>query len=184
VIPTGAAARMILMGMIVASLFSCATVHEKTESYILAEDRRLAPPIDAWLRTVEIVSNNLPLSDDYALIRDSLAAIAFRHGFLLSPTQGRQPYVIDLVVHERSYAVDLEPSSSVMAVLNLSFLADDSRCAARVVYTAVTPDSVVSLYQVTEIAENIFASLSRALVDEEARATAKKGADAKAAPAP
>ena len=180
-ITRGALARMILMGTVLASLLSCATVREKTESYILAEDRQLPQPIAEWLRTVEVVSNNLPLSDDYALIRDSLTAIASRHGFLLSSTQGSQPYIVDLVVHERSYSVDLETSSSVMAILNVFSSADGTPGAARVVYSAVTPNSVESLYEVTEIAEKIFVSLSKAIADEESKARSKAAADAKAA---
>jgi hypothetical protein len=179
-----AAAGMVLMGALMASLLSCATVREKTEAYILAEDRRLTQPVDAWLRTVEIVSNGLPLSDDYALIRDSLTAIASRHGLRLSTTRGSQPYVVDLVIHERSYAVDLEPSSSLMAVLNVSASSDDEGNVARVVHSAIATGSEVSLYQVTQIAEKIFGSLSKALADEDAKASAKARTDSGAAPAP
>ncbi len=179
----GALARLVLVGTALVSLFSCATVREKIESYILAEDRNLVRPFDGWLRTVEIVSNDLPLSDDYALIRDSLTAIASKYGFLLSPTQGSQLYVIDLVIHERSYAVDLESSRSVMAVLNVSTSSDASRSAARVVYSAVAPDSVVSLYQITEIAEKIFGSLSKALAENDLKARATADADARSAAA-
>ncbi len=175
---------IVLLCMMPAALISCATVREKTESYILADEPPLTRPMDAWLRTLEIVSDNLPLSEDYALIRDSLAAIASRHGFLLSSMQASQPYVFDLVVHERSYAVDLESKSSVMAVLNVTSSSDGIHPKARVVYSAVTGDSIVSLYQVGEVAEKIFSSLAATLADGEAKAKSKALADARAGSAP
>ncbi len=161
-------------------LASCATMQEKTESYLFTDPGKLAPPVDGWLRTVEVVSNSLPLSEDYALISDSLTAIASKYGFQLSPRQGSQPYVVDLVMHERTSVVDLATRNSIMAVLTVGASSQGPSGLARVVYSAVTPDSIVSLYQVTEIAEKVFASL-RAAVDERVEKS-KEAAKAKPVP--
>ena len=166
-----------LLAAIVATLLSCATTQEKTESFLFADPGRLAPPIDAWLRTVEVVSNSLPMSEDYALISDTLVAIASKHGFQLSVTRAHQPYIVDLVVHERSSVVDLSTRNSVMAVMNVSTSSESPVGVARVVHSAVSSDSIVSLYQVTEVGEKVFASL-RAAVDERMHMT-KDAANAK-----
>ena len=175
-------ARVLVAAMTALLALSCATVREKTDTYVLSPQGPPVPPLQAWLRTVEVVSNNLPLSEDYGLIRDSLSAIASRHGVSLSSVQAGQPWVIDLVVHQHSYTVDLATSSDVMAVLNLNPAPGDAASAVRVVYSAVTPDSAVSLYQVTEIAEKVFGSLAASL-DAEVKARAKADADARQAAA-
>jgi hypothetical protein len=171
-----------LLAIVLITISSCATVQEKTESYLFADPAQLAPPIDAWLRTVEVVSNSLPLSEDYALIGDSLVATASKYGFQLSLTHGSQPYVVDLVMHERSSVVDLSTRNSIMAILNVSTTSEPAVGVARVVYSAVMPDSIVSLYQVTEIGEKVFASL-RASVDENGRKAKEAAAKAKPAAA-
>lgn len=160
-----------------ALILSCATTRQKTDVYIFADPVPLTQPIDAWLRTIEIVSNNLPLTEEYALVSDTLAAIASRHGFLLSSTRGDQPYIVDLIIHERSYTVDLATSHSIMAVLNMDSSADASTHVARVVYSAVTPESIVSLYQVTEICEKLLASLRKAVTEEAEKAREKQKKD-------
>ncbi|MGA2975796.1 MAG: hypothetical protein ABSF77_10860 [Spirochaetia bacterium] len=160
-----------------ALALSCATTRQKTDTYIFADPLPLTRPIDAWLRTIEIVSNNLPLTEEYALVSDSLAAIASRHEFLLSSARGDQPYIVDLIIHERSYTVDLATSHSVMAVLNMDSSTDASPRVARVVYTAVTPESIVSLYQVTEICEKMLASLRKAMIEEAEKAREKQKKD-------
>jgi hypothetical protein len=164
---------------------SCATVQEKTESYLFDEHPGLlAAPLEAWLRTVEIVSNSIPLSEEYALIGDSLVATASKYGFVLSLTRGGQPYVVDLVMHERSSVVDLSTRNSVMAILNVTTSSEAPRGVARVVHSAVMPDSIMSLYRVTEIGEKVFASL-RASVDERLQKEKEAGAKKRAAvPAP
>ncbi len=174
--------RLILPGLASLLILSCATVREKTETYLLGAAEPPSPPIEAWLRTVEIVSNSLPLSGDYALIRDSLTAIASRHGVRLSAAEAGQPWVVDLVVHAHTYTVDLVTSNDIMAVLNLNPVPDDANKAVRVVYAAVSPGSDVSLYQVTEIAEKVFGSLA-ARLEEETKARAKAEEDARRAAA-
>jgi hypothetical protein len=169
--------RPFLLAAIAATLLSCATVQEKTESYLFAEPELLAPPIDAWLRTVEVVSNSLPMSEDYALIGDSFIAIASKHGFQLSLTRAHQPYAVDLVLHERSSVIDLSTRNSVMAVMNVSTSSESPAGVARVVHSAVSSDSIVSLYLVIEVGEKVFGSL-RAAVDERIQ-KAKDAAKAK-----
>jgi len=165
-------------GTLLVLLSSCATVREKTDAYLMAESPALTRPIAADLRSLEIVSNDLPLSDDYPLLRDSLTAIASRHGFALS-TGTDAPYAVDFVLHERSYVVDLATSSSIMAVMNVKPSGGDGSTAARVIYTAVVPDSVQSFYQVNAIAEKLFVALEKALDD---RAAKEKAAATAAAP--
>jgi hypothetical protein len=173
-----------LLGALVIMLLSCATTQEKTESFLFAEPSQLSAPIDAWLRTVEIVSNNLPLSEDYALISDSLIATASKHGFQLSLTRGTQPYVVDLVMHEHSSVVDLATRNSVMAVLNVSQLEGSPAAVARVVHSVVMPDSIVSLYQVAEIGEKVFATLRASVEDRLQKARDAAKAKPAVAPAP
>ncbi len=165
-----------LLALTITTMFGCATMQEKTESYFFVDPGKLAAPIDGWLRTVEVVSNNLPLSEDYALISDSLIAIASKYGFTLSLVRTNQPYVMDLVLHEHSSVVDISTRNSIMGVLNVSTLAENPVGVARVVHSAIMSDSIVSLYQVAEIGEKVFASL-RASVDdrmEKAREAAAK----------
>jgi hypothetical protein len=176
---TGRAILGVLLAATTVLLLSCVTTREKTESYLFTEPGALSPRVAAWLRTVEVVSNSLPLTEDYALISDSLIAIASRYGFQLSTTRGDQPYVIDLVMHERTSVVDLATRSSIMAVLNVSTTTESPLGVARVVHSSVTTDSIVSLYQVTEIGEKVFASL-RAAVEEKLQ---KSQDAARAAPA-
>lgn len=172
-----------LMAMTVIITVACATVQEKTESFLFDGPRRLAAPFEGWLRTVEVVSNSIPLSEEYALISDSLVATASKFGFVLSVTRGDQPYVVDLVMHERSSVVDLSTRNSVMAVLNVSTSSEAPGGLARVVHSAVTPDSIVSLYQVTQIGEKVFASL-RASMDERLQKEKEAGKKKPAAPVP
>ena len=183
------AAGAFVLGALAMTTLSCATTREKTESYLFGEPARLAAPIDAWLRTVEVVSNSLPLTEDYALISDSLVATASKHGFQLSVTRGSQPYVVDLVMHEHSSVVDLATRNSVLVVLNIGELNGSATPVARVVHSVVMPDSIVSLHQVAEIGEKVFASLRASVEDrlkkERDDAKAKPGAGpTAAAPAP
>jgi hypothetical protein len=164
-----ALARMLSVASIATAavlLASCATPQRRTDPYVFTDPARLEQPFTAWLRTVEIVSNNIPLSRDYALVSDSLVATASRYGVLLSTARTGQPYAVDLVIHEHTYTLDLASVSSIMAILNVS---DDAGAAvARVVHSAVLPDSIVSLHLVAQIDETLFAAL-RKTVDQEAR---------------
>jgi hypothetical protein len=160
--------------MACALMLSCATTRQKIDAYIFTDPVPLAQPIAAWLRTIEIVSNGLPLSEEYSLVRETLSAIASRHGLILSATRGDQTYIVDLVIHERSFTVDLATSYSVMAVLSVDSSAVSSARQARVVYSAATPESIVSLYQVTEICEEMFASLRKAVTEGAQKAEAKQ----------
>jgi hypothetical protein len=153
--------RLLCTAAIALCLLSCATTRMKTEAFLFSAPEQLDSQKDAWLRTVEIVSNSLPLSEDYALVRDSLAAIGSKYDFRLSSAQGQQPFIVDLAIHEHSYIVDVTTSNSVMAILNVYSSSDLSFCVARVVHSAVMADSVTSLYQVAEIAETVFASLQK-----------------------
>ncbi|HEY9592855.1 MAG TPA: hypothetical protein VHE79_00160 [Spirochaetia bacterium] len=156
-------------------LVSCTTFREKTDPYIFGDAGRLDAPFDAWLRTIEVVSNNLPLSEDYGIIGDSLVAVASRYGVRLSRTQGSQPYVVDLVIHEHTYAVDVSTTNAVMAVLNVSESTAPDVSVARVVHSAVTPDSIVSLYEVARIDELLFSAL-RQQIGDSARAAREAAA--------
>jgi hypothetical protein len=154
---------------------SCATVRQKTESYVLSKPLAMAPPIDACLAGIDIMSDNLPLTEDYALITDSLVALASRHGIRLSPTRGDQPYDLDLTIHEHSAANDLDTTYVVMAVLDIRPSSGESRPMVRVVHSAVMRESAVSLYQVAEICERLFTAMEKA-VTEAVRAGPPTGA--------
>jgi hypothetical protein len=146
-------------------LAACATVQQKTESYILTGSLRISLPINACLAGIDIVSNDLPLAGDYGLIADSLVAMASRHGIHLSPTRGDQPYSLDLSIHEHSSADDLATRYSVMAVLDVCSSADESHPMARVVHSAVMRESAVSLYRVAEISERLLTAMEKAMTD-------------------
>ena len=163
------------------ALAACATVKERTDTYLAADASTLDRPIQAWLRNLEIVSDDIPLTSDYPMLRDSLTAVASRHGIAMANPAAGQGYAVDFVVHERSYVVDLVTSHSVMAVMNVGPNRDGSPSAARVVYAAVAPDSVQSFYQIMAIAEKVFGSLEKTLDDEDARhkAAAQAAAQAK-----
>jgi len=152
-------------GLSLASLTAlcCATTRTTTEPFIFGDARQLASPIEMRLRTVEIISNDLPLAGDYPLVVDSLSAAAFRHGFLLSPLDRGQPYLMELAIHEHSYAADLVTRTSVMAVLKVipAPSATASLVEARVVYSSVGSESIVSLSYVYRIGEAMFASLRK-----------------------
>jgi hypothetical protein len=153
-------------------LLSCATTRRRTEPYILADPAGLAAPFDAWLRTVEIVSNNLPLTQDYALVGDSLVATASRYGMRLSATRNGQPYIVDVVMHEHTYSVDISSRSSVMAILTVSGAAGTEAPVVRVVHSFVTTDSIASFSLVAEIDETLFSAL-RAAIDKKGGARAQ-----------
>jgi hypothetical protein len=146
-------------------LAGCATVKQKTEACILSASPGITLPIEACLAGIDIASDNLPLTEDYGLISDSLVAAASRHGIRLSPTRGDQPYVMDLSIHEHSSTVGLDTRYSVLAVLDISSAADESRPVARVIHSAVMRESAVSLYRVAEMSELLFAAMERALTD-------------------
>jgi hypothetical protein len=156
-------------------LAGCATVRQKTESCILAQSPRISLPVNACLANIDIVSDNLPLTEDYGLITDSLVAIAARHGIRLSPARGDQPYAMELSLHEHSSADDLNTRYSVMAVLDIGTSADASRPLVRIVHSAVMRESAVSLYRVAEISEQLFAAMEKALADASRAAPATEG---------
>jgi hypothetical protein len=146
-------------------LAACATVQQRTETYLLGGSPRISLPIDACLAGIDVSSDNLPLTEDYGLIADSLVAAASRHGIRLSPTRGDQPYSMDLSIREHSSAEDLSTRYSVMAVLDLCSTADESLPVARVVHSAVMRESAVSLYRVAEISERLLAAMEKAMTD-------------------
>jgi hypothetical protein len=142
---------------------SCATTRERTESFLFTDPARFQKPVDAWLQSIEVVSGGLPMTSDYAIIEDSLIAMASRYGFRLSVERTDQPYTVSLVVHEHSFTANLSMQYSAMAVLNVTEGA--SAKDARVVYSAVSKDSIASLYYLNEIGEKLFAGL-HSKVDE------------------
>jgi hypothetical protein len=168
-------AHMAVLALALSLMSACVGSPGKTDAYIFADENPPTVPMEAWLRTLEIVSDNLPLSSEYPIVSDSLVAIAFKYSIQLSTVKADQPYIVDLTIHERSYTADLSSLNSVMAVLNLS-PSGCSDCAARVVYTESSTNSVVALYYVNMIGESVFATLSKAIADQlkelEAKATA------------
>jgi len=144
-------------------LAACATLRQKTESFILSEPPRISLPVDACLAGIDIASDNLPLTEDYGLITDALVATASRHGFRLSPTAAGQPYVMRLSVHEHSSSEDLDTRYAVMAVLDIAAAAAEAAPLARVVHVAVMRESAVSLYRVARIGELLFAAMEKAV---------------------
>jgi len=159
------------LATLVLTTLSCVTTQVMTEPFIFGDARRLAFPIEARLRAVELISNDLPLAGDYPLVVDSLSAAAARHGFLLSPLDRGQPYLMELAIHEHSYAADLVTRTSVMAVLKVmpSPSAPASVAEARVVYSAVGNESIVSLSYVYRIGVAMFASLRKEVAERGAQ---------------
>ena len=165
--------RFLVLATVVLTALSCVTTRATTEPFIFGDARRLAFPLEVRLRAVELVSDDLPLASDYPLIIDSLSAAASRYGFLLSSLDRGQPYLMELAIHEHSYAADLVTRTSVMAVLKVmpSPSSPASAAEARVVYSAVGSESIVSLSYVYRIGEAMFASLRK----EAAERTAQEG---------
>lgn len=152
--------KIVLVAGIVLALMSCLSTREKMDAYVFEAPAVLT---SAWLRNVEIVADSLPLSEEYSLVSESLVAMASRQGLKLSTTCEDQPYVVDLVIHERSFAMDLSTSYSVMAMLNVASSADANKRVACVVYSATTPESILSLFRVGQVCQKILESLQKEL---------------------
>ncbi len=163
--------RLLSTAIAVVTALACTTTRTITEPFIFGDPRQLAFPLEVRLRTVELVSNELPLVDDYPLIVDSLSAAASRYGFVLSASDRGQPYLMELAIHEHSYAADLVTRTSVMAVLKVTPApsAPAALAEARVVYSSVGSESIVSLSYVYRIGEAMFASLRREAAERGAR---------------
>ena len=142
-------------------LLSCATAQESSDSFLFVKATSLDHPVDAWLHSLQIVSDQLPLSSEYPLIEEAYAAVASRYGFKLSTQHTGQPYIIDISIQGRSFTTDLSTREAVLGVLDLKN--SQSGSEARVIYSATSQHTVQSLHYVYRMGETLFASLRKTI---------------------
>lgn len=138
---------------------SCATTRSRTDSFFFSNPLLFQKPMYALLQRVQVVSDGLPLSGDYAIIDQSIGAIASRYGFVLSTMRSGQHYDVRFTIHEHSFTANLTTRYSVLAVLNVVSAAAPHATEARVVYTATSPVSIKSLYYLYGIGVDMFSHL-------------------------